>query len=52
MGRQQGVTAITLGASVGFALGGMRIHVDYALDLATTELKDNVTQHVSLRAAL
>ena len=50
-GRQQGAAAITLGASVGFLLGGMRVHVDYALDLASTELKDSTTQHVSLRAA-
>ena len=50
-GRGESAAAVTLGASVGFDLGGILLNVDYAAELGNSLLQDNVSQRISLRAA-
>ena len=46
------VAALTVGGSVGVALeGGPAMAIDYAADVAGGDLRDSVTQRVSLRGA-
>ncbi|MDA1191770.1 MAG: conjugal transfer protein TraF [Candidatus Poribacteria bacterium] len=44
-------SAITVGGTVGFALGAATLQVDYGFDMASGDLKDNVSQRFSLRVA-
>ena len=50
-GYGESVTALTIGGSVGVATGGGAIHIDFAADIAGGDLRDNLTQRVSLRGA-
>ncbi len=50
-GYGESVGALTVGASVGMKTGGGGVHVDFAADIAGGDLRDNITQRVSLRGA-
>jgi hypothetical protein len=50
-GYGESVGALTVGGSVGVAMGGGTMHVDFAADIAGGDLRDNLTQRVSLRGA-
>jgi hypothetical protein len=46
-----GAAAATAGASLNATLGGVLTHLDFAADVLSGDLKDNLTQRVSLRAS-
>lgn len=50
-GRGESVGALTIGGSVGMALDSAAMHIDFAVDIAGSDIRDNVTQRVSLRGA-
>jgi opacity protein-like surface antigen len=45
----EGASAITSGATVHLNTSTIAAHLDYGLDIANSDLKDNLTQRVSLR---
>lgn len=50
-GYGESVGALTVGGSVGVALDGATMYIDFAADLAGSDIRDSVTQRVSLRGA-
>ena len=50
-GYGESVGALTFGGSLGLNTGSGAVHIDFAADIAGGDLRDNMTQRVSLRGA-
>jgi len=50
-GHGESVGALTVGGSIGLNAGSGGVHMDLAADIAGGDLRDNITQRVSLRGA-